>query len=180
MWRNIITGAAGAILAVATLALLETVTGWLGGLVAPTVPSGSVIAFDRTDLDQDNCPPGWDPFKESRGRVIVGAGNPSAAPGAFGSDENATPLTNRALRQHGGAEKHKLIIDEMARHHHPVTGRDEWGHSNTGNGRRLRLVADDGPPWENVTGPMGTGAVGKGKPHNNMPPYIALYLCKKE
>ena len=70
-----VTGAAGAILAAAILALLETITGWLGRLVAPTVPEGSVIAFDRSDLDQDTCPTGWKPFKESRGRMIVGAGD---------------------------------------------------------------------------------------------------------
>lgn len=178
MWRNIVIGAAGAILAVAVLALLETITGWLGGLVAPTVPGGAVIAFDRTDLDQDNCPPGWDPFVESRGRVIVGAGDPSAAPGKFGSDENGAPLTNRALRRHGGAEKHALTTTEMTRHHHPITGL-AWGHSATGNGHPLRLIADDGQPWNNMTGRFGSGEIGKGEPHNNMPPYISLYLCKK-
>ena len=30
-----------------------------------------------------------------------------------------------------------------------------------------------------MTGRLGTGEVGKGEPHNNMPPYISLYLCKK-
>lgn len=180
MPREIVTGAAGAVLAVAVLALLETITGWLGGLVAPTVPSGSVVAFDRSDLDQDTCPIGWEPFKESRGRVIVGAGDPRAAPGAFGLDENDIPLTDRAPRQHGGAELHQLSVDEIARHHHPVTGGvAEWGHTINGNGHPRRIDVDDGPPWESITGRLGTGAVGKGDPHNNMPPYISLYFCKK-
>lgn len=178
MWRTIVAGAAGAILAVAILTLLETITGWLGGLVAPTVPDGSVIAFDRSDLDQDTCPTGWKPFKESRGRMIVGAGDPSAAPGAFGSDEKGNPLSNRAPRQYGGTEEHQLTPDEMARHNHPVTGL-EWGVSVNGNDHPLRLDADDGGPWRNKTGRLSTGEVGKGDPHNNMPPYITLYLCKK-
>lgn len=178
MPRAIITGAAGALLAVAILALLETITGWLGSLVAPTVPSGAVIAFDRTDLDQDTCPVGWEPFTESRGRFIVGAGDPSMTPGAFGLDENGTPLTNRAFRQHGGAELHKLSVDELARHNHPVTT-FEWGHTINGNDDRPRIDVDDGHPWNNTTGRLATADVGEGKPHNNMPPYISLYLCKK-
>ena len=178
MARTIVTGAAGALLAVAILALLETITGWLGSFVAPTVPGGAVIPFDRTDLDQDTCPVGWEPFMESRSRIIVGAGDPSAAPGAFGSDENGIPLTNRAPRQHGGSEQHQLSSEELPRHHHPVTG-PEWGHSISGNGHPARIDVDDGPPWENLTGRLSTGEVGKSEPHNNMPPYISLYCCKK-
>ena len=147
--------------------------------IAALIPSGAVVAFDRVDIDQDTCPPGWGPFMESRGRVIVGAGDPSKAPGEFGSDESGTPLTNRTLRQRGGAEKHALTVGEMARHHHSVTPLG-WGHSATGNGRPLRLIADDGPPWNDNTGALIAGATGGSTPHNNMPPYISLYLCKKE
>lgn len=181
MLKTIITGAGGALLAVATLAILEVATGWASDNVerwSPTILKGAVMAFDRSDLDQDTCPAGWEPFKEGRGRFVVGAGDPAAAPGEFGSDENGAPLTNRALRQHGGTERHQLSLAELARHHHPVTG-PEWGHSINGNGAPPRLDLDDGPPWSNMTGRLTTGEVGTNEPHNNLPPYISLFLCRK-
>ena len=82
------------------------------------VPRGVVVAFDRDDLDQDTCPKGWTPFKLSRSRVIIGAGDPSGAPGRFGSDENEVLLTRRSLRDYGGTEKHSLTLNEMPSYKH--------------------------------------------------------------
>ena len=145
------------------------------------VPRGAVLAFDRADLNQDKCPQGWSPFKEGRGRTIVGAGDPRAAPGAFGFDENKMPLENRALRQHGGTENHMLLPNEIPRHEHPVIGM-EWGYDVDGNGHPARILVEDGPPYNNVTGRLTAGPQEDYKrqaPHNNIPPYISLYLCRK-
>ena len=142
--------------------------------VVPTdvVPRGVVIAFDRDDLDQDTCPKGWRPFELSRGRVIVGAGDPSGSPGSFGSDENGALLTRRSLREYGGTEKHSLVLNEMPSHTHEYqfsSGYDSPHHvDNTPAefGKKDRIAK--------------TSATGDGVPHNNMPPYVALYFCKKE
>jgi hypothetical protein len=63
--------AKGAIAAVVAL-FAAAATGWwfylqpklteaFGG-----VPPGAVMAFDRSDLDEDHCPSGWTPFLEAR------------------------------------------------------------------------------------------------------------------
>ena len=124
-------------------------------------PRGAIVAFDRDDLGVDHCPEGWDPF-ELPGHVIVGAG--SDAPYRF--------------RDLGGAAEHTLAVEEMPRHEHHIMN-FEWGHTVNGNGAPARIDVDDGPPWENSVGRLVTDARGGGKAHNNMPPYIALYLCKK-
>jgi hypothetical protein len=68
------------------------------------VPRGAVMAFDRDDLGVDACPPGWSPFLEARARVIVGAGDPSKAPGKMAFDERGERLQDYVLRQHGGQQ----------------------------------------------------------------------------
>jgi len=151
------------------------------------VPPGAVLAFDRADLNQDKCPQGWFPFKEGRGRAIVGAGDPTAAPGTFGLDENRAPLANRSFRQHGGTETHMLSPSEIPHHQHPVVwpGSDndfEWGYDVDGNGHPARILVEDGPPFQGRTGRLTAGPQEHDQPqipHNNMPPYISLYLCKK-
>lgn len=151
------------------------------------VPRGAVLAFDRADLTQDDCPEGWSPFKEGRGRAIVGAGDPSAASGSFGFDMNEARLANRSLRDHGGTETHTLLPNEIPRHQHPIvwpgSGRYfEWGYDVGGNGHPARILVEDGPPFEGRTGKLTAGPQEQDQPqipHNNMPPYIALYLCKK-
>ena len=110
------------------------------------VPRGAILAFDRADLTQDTCPQGWSPFKEGRGRSIVGVGDPSTAPGRFGLDEKGAPLANRSLRQHGGTESHLLSPNELPPHQHPVDGL-EWGYDVKGNRHPARLLVEDGPPY---------------------------------
>lgn len=171
IWEAISEGGLIRILGGATTAELADVRAELS-------TRGVVVAFDRDDLDQDTCPKGWKPFEQARGRVIVGAGDPSKAPAEFGLDENGNHLTDRSLRQHGGTETHQLSINEMPTHEHPV--RDmEWGYSINGNDHPARIDVDDGPPWGGHTGRLNTEPRGENQPHNNMPPYIALYFCKK-
>lgn len=125
-------------------------------------PRGAVVGFDRDDLNVDLCPEGWVSFGMP-GHVIVGAG--SAAPYLF--------------RERGGAAKHTLTVDEMPQHEHHIRN-FEWGHTINGNGHPARIDVDDGGPWMDNFGRLVTDSRGEGKAHNNMPPYIALYLCKKQ
>lgn len=117
------------------------------------IPPHAVMAFN-----EEECPRGWLPFADVAGRVIVGSGQ--------GAD-----LTNRPFRDRGGAETHTLTVEEMPIHSHPIPQRGGYG--------------DNGPSTAySVHGKIETrdhssGNTGRNEPHNNMPPYIALYFCKK-
>lgn len=170
---GIVSGAIGIIVLAgigAWTILLPELRNHIGG-----VPKQAVVAFDITD--SETCPKGWHPYKSARARVIVGAGDPTEAPGRFANDENGMPLTHYVRGQHGGEEKHTLSEAEMPSHSHghrdyrwqgdvpsppyASLGGGNWGYSPTN-------ISDE------------TDSVGQGQPHNNMPPYIALYFCKKD
>jgi len=117
-------------------------------------PSGAIVAFDRNN----RCPVGWVEYEEARGRAIIGA-NPSRTHG----------LTARAFGSTGGAETHTLTVAEMPSHNHGgIFGSD---------GSRPRGTNDHRPETAHNTVRIATQ--GGGQPHNNMPPFIALYFCKK-
>lgn len=134
------------------------------------IPTGAVMAFDRPD----GCPSGWVDLAEVEpdlfvGRTIVSQGS---APGREA----------RGFRDVGGTEAHTLTNEEMPAHRHDSGNVTELGPA-TGNGRLDIPNADmnGGPGWYGVSATSKpTTAVGGNQPHNNMPPYIALYFCKKE
>jgi len=149
---------------------LAAIGGWtllLPWLRAQTggAPPGSIIALDRSDLTEDKCPQGWEPFLHARGRVIVGAGDPSKAPRKFGIG-----LTEYDLRQHGGIEKIDLQIKNLPPH----------DHENT----TLVSVTDGLDSVTINSGDMEqrksrSGKTGDGVPIDNRQPFIALFYCKK-
>ncbi len=150
------------------------------------LPRGAVLAFERDDLTAETCPDGWQPYKNARGRMIVGAGDPSESEGKFGFDEAGNRLTHYVMRQHGGAETHALDVDEMPDHAHRAAPYDNPGRGflvHTGP-NQVRLSGPDGPIGTLTDVELTTGGVDRERretlPHNNMPPYIALYFCKKE
>ena len=72
----------------------------------------------------------------------------------------------------GGESAHKLTIDEMPSHTHNVGG-TYYPTQNGGSGYSLGLQsATDGA----VSTSMSTGG---GQSHNNMPPYLAVYMWKR-
>ena len=119
------------------------------------LPSGTVIAFDRNE-----CPAGWQPFAE--GRTIIGVGQ--------GKD-----LTMRNLKDQGGVERVTLTLDEIPSHRHQIP-------TFSAVMRHERFIAG-----YQATDTLGnysdhqrpTQEVGGGQPHENMPPFIALRLCRK-
>lgn len=136
----------------------------------------SVVAMYRSERGGGACPPGWELFREAGGRFIVGAGQHE------NDDEIGKPLSRHPsfsdspLRAVGGEEAHSLAIEEMPNHAHDFTYKPVREHGSSdfavksNNGDRAGISSARG-----TTDPAGAGA-----PHNNMPPYIALYFCKKE
>lgn len=137
----------------------------VGRLQAAAVPPGAVAAFDRTG----GCPEGWSPFLAGESRMILGAS--SGQPSEFGKDAAGRALALRQFRDRGGFEAVALSTAQMPSHRHVVQHRKTGAVGST---HGLAAAANWGA--QNTT----SSAAGRGQPHENMPPFIALYFCKKD
>jgi len=179
---QIFIGAIGAIVAVVLIALWNWAVD--GGIVsslggAPKdhnhggnesmFPQHAVIAFDA------KCPKGWTDVgltdaDRFAGRVIIAVGTPSK------TYEGSIP--GRTYSDRGGTATHTLKPGEMPEHSHEIL-HYKMGHSVDGSGDKHRIDSNDGPTWGGIDERLITDKKGESKPHNNMPPFIALYFCKK-
>ena len=97
----------------------------------------------------------WEVF--GQGRTLVGV-DPQDKTGKY----NATGKT-------GGEETHTLTISEMPSHSHNYTKLYNSGFvGNIGSSGNVLTSTD-----------TATGTEGGSKPHNNMPPYITVYMFKR-
>lgn len=126
-------------------------------------PINSILIMDNVE----GCPAGWEDFSEANGRMIVGAQR---------GFSKLQPPTTRLYRDIGGEEQVTLTVPQMPRHRHG-----------------LETVLDNKPlppPTSSnrhvpIAGPYNSAYrrdfyEGADQPHPNMPPYIALYFCKKD
>ncbi len=154
----------------------------LTSAVAAMIPAGVVVAFDGSN--DNRCPKDWMLFVPAGGRVIVGAGphsnldqNRESLSNYFGrpdlGDEGRRGANGFRLETAGGEEKHKLRPIETPRHAHYLNMKIKKFYIS-GGGRKQNLFVPD------ETRQAVTENAGAGKAHNNMPPYIALYFCKKK
>ncbi len=149
---------------------------------AATLPKGLVAAFD----DRDGCPQGWSPFVQSQGRVILGA--------SFGEDDQllSPPPPRRKFGAHGGKTTLQIEERHMPSHRHAmvvVAAPNGIGQPGTGSNapyfdfrnRNPLPRAQDGQPLRAQVSNQseGTLASGGSEPISIMPPYIALYFCKR-
>lgn len=72
----------------------------------------------------------------------------------------------------GGESEHTLTIDEMPSHNHLIE------MTSGGVGYQIeRVPFGNQPVWGSSNLPI--KPTGGGKPHNNMPPYLAVYIWKR-
>lgn len=129
-----------------------------------TVPSGAVVAF------ANKCPDkGWSPYTKAEGRFILGVGK--------------GPLESFVgLETPGGQQKITLTTEEMPKHKHDLTSSVVTAHEggeyitiNRGPPQLERRKYSDASPGRDIA-----EHAGNNKAHDNMPPYIALYFCRKD
>ena len=174
-----------------------------------SMPSGAVVAFDHDLKTSPGCPAGWIFFEPAGGRMIVGAGDhdnkwfraeTSEAVSitiypTYVQDDRAGIQETFNARATGGEEAVALDVTQMPSHGHKVsTGYMDgsWYHDGFAGGASrdgLDTVFNNPDPKIRRDGGHGvfpdalekTGGLSSGvtKAHNNMPPYIALYYCKK-
>lgn len=166
--------AAGLISGVVAAAL--ALWGYVSQLSGPIglVPSGAVVAFDM----ENGCPSGWtdigkeDPVRFA-GRTLVAVG-----PAVGDRRQPGEGTRARVYGAEGGQEAVVLEERQMPVHHHPMRiYRQSAGGEDTLEPRQFSAET----PRDDRGGILGEGVgpAGKGEAHNNMPPYIALYFCRK-
>ena len=144
------------------------------------IPPGTIAAFVLP-----SCPGGWSSFKEAGGRFIVGAGE--HLEGGNKDQINRTLSTyeisyvqGEPKYQTGGEEKHQLIEDEMPEHNHSLGRfRGEQNDFLAGSTAGFGIASNFNNRVE-VAESKAISDTGKSQAHNNMPPYIALYFCRKK
>ena len=125
------------------------------------IPRGAVLAFDLAR----GCPKGWSNFEEADGRFLLGV--------------EETYL----YRREGGEEEVTLKVKEMPAHSHTVAVPKNWATAKIVDeleGKPVGNLFNRIISETNVAGGPSEAKSGEAKPHNNMPPFIVLYFCKKE
>lgn len=128
-------------------------------------------------------------WERLKGRFLIGAGtiadtNSNASFGSLGAEE-----PDFASGETGGQYYHKLNIDEIPEHHHDtndfalVVNKDAV-HIKTNMGAKpliheeLSNIIPNIHATKNEDG-NATSGTGGGQEHNNMPPYLAVYMWKR-
>ena len=78
----------------------------------------------------------------------------------------------------GGESTHTLSIEELPQHSHGIYGADSRSGNITLDKVRFSYK-DQGQTTSYVSGILGTELTGDGRAHNNMQPYLAVYMWKR-
>ena len=122
-------------------------------------PIGSIYISTNSSFNPQKAWGGtW--RKTADGRCLIGA-------------NNEYPLGST-----GGEATHTLTSGEMPRHSHGIYGVDSRDGSNTLQ-KPYFSYKDQGQTTSYISGIMGTELTGDGEAHNNMQPYLAVYIWER-
>lgn len=148
-------------------AAVSSVTKTLSANMHAQYPVGSYIYSDKSANPATYLPYMSDTtwVQTAAGRVLIGAGKADS-----GTVYNAGAT--------GGEEKHKLTVDELATHYHDVI----IGSGSRASTVRYAVSGSTGVDTlnkGNVYNTSGTQLAGGNTPHNNLQPYLAVYIFKR-
>jgi len=157
----------GLVASVATRAAQARVCERQNGLLDRLYPVGAIYISTSSVNPGTHLGGNWEPW--GQGRVPLGCGaiqtNTSSA---HGSLQNTINITTSNVR--GGADAHILTIPQMPSHTH--TG--AWYHATNVPGSSSGLSR--GGPASNLAL---TGSTGGGAAHNNLQPYITVFMWRR-
>lgn len=133
----------------------------LGGkaLIDRIYPVGSIYISTSSTFNPQTAWGGrWK--KTADGRCLIGA-------------NDTYPLGST-----GGEATHTLTHEEMPRHSHGIYGVDSR-NGNTTLQKPYFSYKDQGQTTSYISGVMGTEFTGNGEAHNNMQPYLAVYIWER-
>ncbi len=82
----------------------------------------------------------------------------------------------------GGETTHTLTVSEMPSHRHKITAsgvNDSTTVTALAGNYPIRIYQDTASNWPVYAGNWYTDYTGGGSAHNNMPPYIAVYMWRR-
>ncbi|MEO1090858.1 MAG: hypothetical protein AAFX81_09515 [Pseudomonadota bacterium] len=151
-----------------TEAELEVVRNDLIATGAALPPPGSIMLMD----DATGCPAGWTDVAVVEPEVF--AGRVPVAVG-FSADRSI-----RAFREVGGEEAHRLVTAELPPHDHRLPLAFSSQRDDGPSSAASRLLSGRQIAVATRTGGEATRPTGSGQPHPNMPPFVAIYWCRKD
>ncbi len=160
MWKQILVGSTGGIIAavIGALIIYAFPTLW-DEITRPSMPSGAVVAFSSKDCPTDGR---WEKFVPAQGRFILGYDGGSDAgkqPGKLGGSSTVTLNENNIPPHSHSIPDHFLSAFNTDRRINPSVG--GAGHGIIG-GRVYK-----------------TGSVGSASPFRVIPPFVILTFCRK-
>lgn len=115
-------------------------------------------------------------WTQIKGRFLFATGyNTANTTTAYGS--MSANAINRTAGEQGGEVSHKLSVSEMPAHAHPIRY-GSWGSSGSDTYRTVRLPYNQSQARVGEDS-QGMEEVGGDGYHNNMPPYLAVYMWKR-
>lgn len=112
-------------------------------------------------------------WEQISGRFLIGVG-PNDANTVDNWGSLATGILNMPPGERGGEAWHTLSIDEMPGHSHGLN--NVFGDATANN----EFAFNWGSEWKRPqTMQLDTYLAGGGQHHNNMPPYLAVYMWQR-
>ncbi len=200
-FRTVVIGALASIASVVVIGAFTFITG--GGLktvlgeatkeyvlkyVETKLLDGAVVAFDHSA----GCPPGWSKFTPATDRFVVGAGGEYRLyyEGGDAKYETGGNAELELKERHLPSHKHGIIdpghihiisvrpVSDV--HDHSVEPSSLLSAANTQEGTGFSVSIGLADPIKRSSTDIEMEVTGDGESFSTVPPYVALYFCKKD